>query len=101
MGFMVVDRQPGGQSGQISIGLAGKAVEKWTIAADNGDYTTEDLHYSNIFPGVYTSFHPQNYRLRLQPINIEQDEESPALFYATLTWSSGVSAQSHSRRRPT
>lgn len=88
MGFMVIDRQAGGQSGQISIGLAGKQVEKWTVVADSGAYTIEDLRNSNIFPGVYTSFHSQNYRLRLQPIDVEQDDENPAMFLATLTWSS-------------
>lgn len=88
MGFMVIDKQPGGHSGQISIGLAGKQVEKWTIVGDSGDYTIEDLRYANIFPAVYTSFHPQNYRLRFQPVDIEQDEENPAIFTATLTWSS-------------
>ncbi len=94
MDFRIVDRQPGGNSGEISIGLAGKAIEIWTIVADDLGYTTEDLRGAELspgvplFPAVYTSFHSQNTRLRLMPIQIEQDEENPALFKATLTWTS-------------
>lgn len=88
MNFIIVDRQPGGNSGEISIGLAGKAVEIWTLVGDRLDYTTEDVRASGIFPEVYTTFHPDNYRLRLMPIEIEQDDENPAKFVCKLTWTS-------------
>jgi len=88
MAFDVVDRKPGGQSGTLSIGGSGEAVEVWEVVADNNDYTTEDLRNSGIFPNVYESFHLQNPRLRLQPIAITQDEEAPSRFTCTLKWSS-------------
>jgi hypothetical protein len=88
MAFRVVDRQPGGNSGQISIGNAGQAVEIWTVIADNYNYTTEDIRNSGLFPGVYTTYHAQNPRLRLMPIEIAQDAENPSLFICTVTWTS-------------
>ncbi len=88
MNFLTIDRQAGGQSGEISIGQAGKAVEIWTLVADHGGYSTEDIRLSGIFDGVYATFHAQNPRLRLMPVQVEQDEENPAIFIATLTWTS-------------
>lgn len=88
MAFEVVDKQPGGGTGKISIGQAGEATEIWTVVADGYDYSTEDLRNSGTFPAVYESFHAQNNRLRLQPIDVAQDEENPALFICTLTWTS-------------
>lgn len=88
MAFDIVDRQPGGNSGTISIGYAGEATEIWTIVADNYNYTTEDLRNSGLFPEVYTTFHAQNSRLRLHPIEIQQNDENPALFICTLKWTS-------------
>lgn len=88
MAFSITDRQPGGNSGEISIGLTGKAVEIWTVVADNYNYTTEDIRNSGLFPEVYTTFHAQNSRLRLQPIGIEQDADNSSLFICTVTWSS-------------
>ena len=88
MAFTIVDRQPGGHSGKISTGDAGEAVEVWTVIADGTDYSTEDLRLSGIFPPVYDSFHEKNGRLRLQPIDIQQDADNPSLFVCTLTWNS-------------
>jgi len=88
MAFDIVDRKPGGNSGTISIGYAGEATEIWTVLADNYNYTTEDIRNSGIFPEVYTTFHLQNPRLRLHPIQVDQDEERPDLFICTLNWTS-------------
>lgn len=88
MAFDIFDRQPGACSGEFSIGQAGKAVEIWTLVADNYNYTTEDVRNSGVFPEVYTTFHAQNPRLRLQPIEVAQDADNPALFICTVTWSS-------------
>lgn len=88
MAFTIVDRQPGGHSGKISTGDAGEAVEIWTVVADDTEYSTEDLRLSGIFPPVYDSFHAKNGRLRLQPIDIQQDADNPSLFVCTLTWNS-------------
>jgi hypothetical protein len=86
--FSIVDRQPGGCTGVLSIGNVGEAVEIWTIIGDDVTYTTEDLRESDIFPEVYESFHLQNPHMQLQPIEIDQDKENPALFICTLRWSS-------------
>ncbi len=88
MGFKVVDRQPGGNSGKLSIGLTGEAVEIWTVVADNYNYTTEDLRNAGLFPEAYTTFHAQNNRLRMQPVDVQQDKDDPSLFICTLTWTS-------------
>jgi len=86
--FSIVDRQPGGCTGVLSIGNVGDAVETWTVVADGADYTTEDVRNSGIFPEVYETFHLQNPHMQLQPIEIDQDKESPHLFNCTLRWSS-------------
>lgn len=88
MAFTIIDKQPGGHSGKISIADAGEAVEIWTVIGDLTTYTTEDLRLSGVFPPVYESFHPQNGRLRLQPIDVRQNEDNPSLFVCTLTWNS-------------
>lgn len=88
MAFTIIDKQPGGHSGKISIADAGEAVEIWTVVGDLTTYSTEDLRLSGIFPTVYESFHAQNGRLRLQPIDVRQDEDNPSLFVCTLTWNS-------------
>jgi len=86
--FTIVQKRPGGDTGKISIGLAGEATEIWTLQADGYNYTTEDCRASGVFPSVYESFHQQNSRLRLMPIEIKKDEENPSKFEATLTWTS-------------
>lgn len=86
--FSIVDRHPGGCTGVISIGDVGEAVETWTVVADGADYTTEDVRESGIFPEVYETFHLQNPHMQLQPIEIDQDKDSPHLFICTLRWSS-------------
>lgn len=88
MAFDIVDIQPGGHSGEVSIADAGKAVEVWTLIADRKDYSTEYLRRSGVLPRVYETFHPLNSRLRLMPIEIEQNEDSPDYFKCTLTYSS-------------
>ena len=88
MGFRIVDKRPGGGKGTISIGLAGEATEVWEVIADRDDYSTEDVRGSGIFPPVYQSYHLQNPRLLLMPIEIEQDDECPARFICTLKWTS-------------
>lgn len=88
MSFTIVDRQPGGGSGEISIGQTGKCVELWTLVADDPDHSIEDVRKANLFPEVYTTFHSQNPRLRLMPLEIEQNSEAPQLFTVTVTWSS-------------
>lgn len=88
MAFTIIDKQPGGHSGKISIADAGEAVEVWTVVGDLTTYTTEDLRLSGVFPTVYESFHAQNGRLRLQPIDVRQNEDNPSLFVCTLTWNS-------------
>lgn len=86
--FLVMDRQPGGCTGTISIGLIGDATETWTLVADGYNYTTEDVRGSNIFDEVYTTFHAQNPRLRMMPWEITQDKDAPQLFIVTLKWTS-------------
>lgn len=100
MAFTIVDRQPGGHSGKISTGDAGEAVEVWTVIADGTDYSTEDLRLSGIFPPVYDSFHAKNGRLRLQPIDIQQDADNPSLFVCTLTWNSDQLDQQEDEKNP-
>lgn len=86
--FTVISKRAGGGSGTVSIGLAGEAVEIWIVLADDVIYTTEDVRGSGMFPAVYESYHEQNSRLLLMPIEIVQHEDAPNLFTCTLKWTS-------------
>jgi hypothetical protein len=86
--FIIIDKKPGSGSGKISISNAGEAVEIWTVQANGFNYGTEAVRGSGIFPEVYTTYHAINPRLRLMPIDVQQDDERPDLFICTLTWTS-------------
>lgn len=88
MAFTIYDKQPGGDTGEISIGLAGEATEIWTIIADNGLHTIEDLRQSGLLAEPYVNVHAQNPRLLLRPHKIAQDTDNPAVFYVTVNWKS-------------
>jgi hypothetical protein len=88
MNFIILDKIVGGGKGTIGVGLAGEATETWIILADGPDYSTEAVRNSGIFPPVYQSYHEQNSRLLLRPIEITQSEENPCLFTCVLKWES-------------
>lgn len=88
MAFTIVDKQPGGGTGEISIGQAGEATEVWTVVADTVGYSTENLRYAGLWGTPYETYHAQNSRLLLRPVKITQNDDNPALFICTLTWTS-------------
>lgn len=88
MSFTIVDKQPGGGSGEFANGNQGTAKEIWHLVASDINHSTEDLRAAGLFPQPYQTVHAQNPWLILMPIEIDQDEDAPQKFTATLTWSS-------------